>query len=418
MKSTFCIFNILAGGLLLMISCSEEAGVTLPSVSMPEEGSITPVAVTCSQALDGYTHTFTLHSDQAPSTPLMGSITVDESYVTAYNAEHGTAYQMMPDNIYEIPAADFIIAQGRTESNTVNINFLGTVYGLEKGVSYLLPIVPVIDENVIGDCTTGIPVHYIAMDVDREYIYTPGLRFSSSSSTMRQTLSFADAESAVDMGDNTHTFEMRIFPYSWHSGVNYIGTWRGYDRNNNNEGFSGCEIRVTYNAGEGLSNIGNRQCDLTLARTGDKPITTGEWHTITVTCDGSKTGQSSEPAYRLYYDGELISEAAPTKRYGQASSQGFKVGYSLNGFTFGNSASNYFDGLIGEIRIWKDCLSQEQIKASLRTVVNPSADKMYAYWKLDEGDGVLLKDSSGNGRDLSFTEGTDVTWSAELEAGE
>ena len=33
--------------------------------------------------------------------------------------------------------------------------------------------------------------------------------------------------------------------------------------NNNNEVFSGCELRVT--GATGASNIGNRQCDLTLA---------------------------------------------------------------------------------------------------------------------------------------------------------
>lgn len=40
---------------------------------------------------------------------------------------------------------------------------------------------------------------------------------------------------------------------------------------------------------------------------------------------------------------------------------------------------------------------------------------MYAYWKLDEGEGTTLKDSSGNGRDLTFPEGTEVAWGAELE---
>lgn len=128
------------------------------------------------------------------------------------------------------------------------------------------------------------------------------------------------------------------------------------------------------------------------------------------------TGQNREIAYRLYYDGELIAEAAPTKRFGPTSSQRFQVGYSLNGFQFGNtSASYYYDGLIGEIRIWKDCLTQEQIKANLRTVENPSAEQMYAYWKLDEGEGLLLKESSGNGRDLTFPDGTEVVWNAEME---
>ena len=98
------------------------------------------------------------------------------------------------------------------------------------------------------------------------------------------------------------------------------------------------------------------------------------------------------------------------------SSQRFQVGYTLTGFQFGYASSGYyFNGLIGEIRMWKDCLTQEEIRSHLRTVENPSKDEMYAYWKLDEGEGTTLKDSSGNGRDLTFPEGTEVAWGAELE---
>ena len=60
-------------------------------------------------------------------------------------------------------------------------------------------------------------------------------------------------------------------------------------------------------------------------------------------------------------------------------------------------------------------ITQEEIRSHLRTVENPSKDEMYAYWKLDEGEGTTLKDSSGNGRDLTVPEGTEVAWGAELE---
>lgn len=254
--------------------------------------------------------------------------------------------------------------------------------------------------------------HYIALDVDRELIYTPGLSMQNYSSAMYRTLSIPNNE-VVTIEGNTHTFEMRIFCYGWHSGTNYIGTWRGQDTGNNNEAFSGCEVRVT--GEEGNSNIGNRQCDLTLASQG-KTISAGTWHTISITCDGTLTGQRQEVAYRYYLDGELIAEAAPTKRFGPTSSQRFQVGYTLTGFQFGYASSGYyFNGLIGEIRMWKDCLTQEEIRSHLRTVENPSKDEMYAYWKLDEGEGTTLKDSSGNGRDLTFPEGTEVAWGAELE---
>ena len=303
-------------------------------------------------------------------------------------------------------------ADENTEVNDADKQRVQTVQGIvtDKDGEPIIGVTIVVNGTTKGT-TTDIDGKF-AIDVDRELIYTLGLSMQNYSSAMYRTLSLPDNE-VVTIEGNTHTFEMRIFCYEWHSGVNYIGTWRGKDTGNNNEAFSGCEIRVT--GEEGASNIGNRQCDLTLASQ-NKIITPGTWHTISITCDGTQTGQRTEIAYRYYLDGELIAEAAPTKRFGPTSSQRFQVGYTLTGFQFGNTSSSYyFNGLIGEIRMWKDCLTQEEIRANLRTVENPSKEEMSAYWKITEGEGTTLKDSSGNGRDLNFPEGTEVAWGAELE---
>ena len=55
---------------------------------------------------------------------------------------------------------------------------------------------------------------------------------------------------------------------------------------------------------------GNRssQAASSLASQG-KTISAGTWHTISITCDGTQTGQRQEVAYRYYLDGELIAEA-------------------------------------------------------------------------------------------------------------
>ena len=201
-------------------------------------------------------------------------------------------------------------------------------------------------------------------------------------------------------------------PYNWHSGTNYIGTWRGKDTNNNNEVFSGCELRVT--GATGASNIGNRQCDLTLANQ-NITLPANQWVRLTITCDGTKTGQNTEVAYRLYINGEEVASAKPTKRWGPSSSQRFKVGYTLTGIQFGNTSSSmYFDGLISDIRMWKKCLTAEEVKANLRTIASPSSSDLYGYWKLDEGEGNTLKDSSGNGRDLTFPASANIIWNAEF----
>lgn len=398
-----------------MVSCSESASAPkLPQVSMPAEGSATPVAVTCDEVLNGgYSHSFKVTLDQPSTAVLMGDVYVDESLVEAYNTANGTDYEVLPQNIYKLAYDGVMIPAGATESNDITVDFPGTLFGVNTGSKYLLPVAVKLDSAIESEFVQGIPVHYLAIDVDREIIYTPGLDFRTYSTDMNRYLYLPDNE-VVPIEGNTHTFEMRVYCYGWHSGTNYIGSWHGKDTGNKDESFDGCELRAT-NA-TGASNIGNRQADLTTAGQ-NKIIPTGKWVTISVACDGTKTAQNREAAYFLYFDGELISSAVPTKRYGTSSSQRFAVGYTLDGFKFGFNGypSYYFNGLVGEIRMWKDCLTQEQIKANLRTVENPSADKMYAYWKLDEGEGNLLKDYSGNGRDLQFPENAKVVWGAEME---
>lgn len=109
---TLCTAGVFA---LASVSCSDdETTAVRPNVSLPEAGSQTPVAVTCDEVLAGnYSHSFTLTLDEPAAVTAMGDIKVDPALVDTYNAEHGTAYVLMPENIYRIPYDNFVIAAGR-----------------------------------------------------------------------------------------------------------------------------------------------------------------------------------------------------------------------------------------------------------------------------------------------------------------
>lgn len=126
LKNIWALFT--AGALIRTVSCSDdETPVSLSNVSMPEMAE--PVAITCDEILTGtFSHSFTLTLDQPAAMAVMGDIRVDEeSRVDAYNAEHGTNYEILPSNIYEILYNNFIIAAGETESNVLTIDFSGTL---------------------------------------------------------------------------------------------------------------------------------------------------------------------------------------------------------------------------------------------------------------------------------------------------
>ncbi len=408
MKKILYIF--LAAALCTLWSCDKDndGDKTAPKTTVAftqSGGQIVEVDINTFPV--SYTYSLTL--DKPSDKVFICDLEVDMGLVEAYNAAHGTNYEPMPEGTYQLPVTTSIIMPGKTQSYDFEVSFV-SLYGCQKDKTYLLPVVakPINGEEFAADQTNVI---YIKAPITRVVDYIKGLDMHTYSTDMYRELSIPNSE-VVSMGDNTHTFEIMIYPYTWRATTNYIGTWRGKDTGNNNENFSGCEVRVGSVAG--ASNIGNRQADLTLTAQG-KIIPAREWTVISIVCDGTQTGQSANAAYWTYFNGELISSAKPTKRFGPTSSQRFKVGYTLTGFQFGNTtASNYFDGVIGEVRIWKGALTQEQIRANLRTVANPSATAMYAYWKMDDGEGNVIRDHSGNGRDLTFPAASKVKWTAEM----
>jgi len=406
------ILNFLYISILIvaLASCSEDDddSASLAVMEMPQSEAISLTSVIDS---GGYVYEYSLKLDKATSSNFIFKVKVDEDLVDEYNKNNSTSYEMMPSTLYSLTRVDGVIKEGELESNTLSVAF-NAVYGLDSGAVYLLPVVAVPEGSSVDLVeTTEQAVSYFIFKVDGNFDNISGLDMSTYSSAMYTSLYFPDDE-VVTIDENTHTFEVLVYPYNWHSGTTYIGSWKGKDLNNNNESFRGCELRVSGTAG--ATAIGNRQCDLTKASS-NVTLPANQWSLITVTCDGTQTGQSSEVAYRLYINGELVASAAPTKRYGSSSKQGFKVGYTINGMQFGYpSSSYYFDGLISEIRMWKGCLTEDEIKANLREVQSPSSDKMYGYWKLNEGSGNILYDSSGNGRNMEFSESSTVVWGAAI----
>lgn len=61
----------------------------------------------------------------------------------------------------------------------------------------------------------------------------------------------------------------------------------------------------------------------------------------------------------------------------------------------GRWTSDYFEGLIDEVRIWQDARSAEEIKTNMFQELNGDESGLVAYWPLDMGTGETSKDRAG-----------------------
>ena len=137
----------------------------------------------------------------------------------------------------------------------------------------------------------------------------------------------------------------------------------------------------------------------------DMTLTLGRWTHIACVFDNGYT--------TVYFDGKKVLDRANSGRssvtwgaYGddkdEVSGRYFWLSYSY-------AHDRYFDGEMAEVRIWNRCLSEEEINADTHFyTVDPYSEGLAAYWKMDDGAGTVLKDSSPNGNDLTLDNPT--TW--------
>lgn len=131
-----------------------------------------------------------------------------------------------------------------------------------------------------------------------------------------------------------------------------------------------------------------------------------KWTHVAITFDGT--------FMRLFLNGET---------------EGFREGYDAIDFTgkeapttwsnlklaqYGNDAKRTDSFLkleMAQVRLWEKALSQNEIKMNMKGSVRTDADGLVAYYKLDEGEGMVLHDSVKGGIDITCS--NCLTWSDE-----
>ncbi len=69
-------------------------------------------------------------------------------------------------------------------------------------------------------------------------------------------------------------------------------------------------------------------------------------------------------------------------------------------------ASEYFNGKMDEIRIWKRTLTQSEIAANMNECLTGPQNQLEVYYKMDEATGTLINDFSGNAHTGTFVNNT------------
>jgi len=135
---------------------------------------------------------------------------------------------------------------------------------------------------------------------------------------------------------------------------------------------------------------------LSVATASEVPL--GEWHHVTATID-------TVDGAKIYLDGVLEGTNPDT---GGITQGDYPVFIGENS----QALNRYWDGLIDEVMIYSRVLSEAEVlyvAGKRATPVDPGSESLLAWWACDEGEGAVVGDVSGNGRDGAFVFG-DPAW--------
>ena len=141
---------------------------------------------------------------------------------------------------------------------------------------------------------------------------------------------------------------------------------------------SGDDLTVSYEYGDGDS-VSEQDVDFSMG--------TSTWTHICA------TRNNADDKIRMYKNGVLVhtSNATEDPTGGTSSSLALLIGRNQN-----YDSPSFFNGKMAHVRIWEVARSDDDIAFSYNRYVDNTATGLVAYWKLDEGFGDTVFDSSAN----------------------
>ncbi len=292
--------------------------------------------------------------------------------VDSYNKIHNAECVMLPADFYTIPDPVATIPAGANTTGKVAVKFTN-LRNLDVDKIYVLPVV--------------MTSEFGSLSNDTYYFVIKEAALISTVADMTENFAvFAQGGQAPQLEGITQiTVEALLYPHDF---PNQLATVMGIE-------------------GEFLVRIGDAGIpgnQLQLA-TSNGNVTdpawafdTKKWTFLTLTYD-TQSGEC-----KVYFNG--VQKGSTQKgnfrgsvNWNTASGdikdgpRGFYVGYAYD-------ANRYFNGYMSELRVWNRVLTQEEINAPFHFyTVEPDAQGLAAYWKMDEGAGNTIRDHA-NGYDL------------------
>lgn len=301
----------------------------------------------------------------------------ESSLVDTYNTAYDNNAEMLPEAYYKLSDNQITIPAGSVRSINITVSF-SKLNELNREKVYVLPV-------TIGGANIGILESARTM----YYVFKAAALINVVADIEKNNVYVDWKKSEVVKGMKQITAEALIRVSNFDKGLNTImGVEDHYLIRLGDSGIPNNQLQIAGKAGKFTSS--------------DLQIPANEWVHIAVTYDSEAKTVVVYINGKNTASGELnlgpIDWSAPHSDESDGKPRCFWIGYSYN-------KDRYLPGQIAECRIWNKVLTPAEIGAKNHFYeVDPKADGLVAYWKFDEGTGVLIKDYSVNGNHATASE--------------
>lgn len=306
------------------------------------------------------------------------NIDVDDEALTKYNAKYSTQYVVVPQNAYKLESKEVIISAGQSVSSSALVSIVNREE-LQEGVAYVIPIsIKSVDSNMDVIETNRT----IFLKLSKTILFAAP--FVGTTATTRN---FLWDEDDIVTGIQQYTWEVKFKAET-------------FDRRVKSEPIKlGGVCNSMLRFGE-AGNPGNILEVYVYAGTEHKLIAKTEfmvntWYMLSIVNDGK--------TLTLYVNG--IKDNSMAVAPSEYQFGGVEIGQSLKGY----ESAQLFHGWLGGMRCWSRALSAREIRTNL-CGVNPNAEGLEAYYKMNEGEGNVFYDSTPHQRHLQYPENINVGW--------
>lgn len=290
---------------------------------------------------------------------------IDYDALEKYNKENNTSYVALPQENFKVESLVAVMEAGTSYTTPVNIVITSTE-GLRDELVYAIPV-KIVDA---GGLEVVEPQRLVIVQLARVLQFTA---LNMSNTGMYSNFIF---DEPIEL--TNYTYEVKFYSEQWHSIARLMNFCEANESKQSMFRFG--EGGYPVNSLQWVNSVNNMVTNTTFE--------TNRWYTLSVTNDGTTLS--------IYVDG--VKDRDGSGSLGTINFQRIELGMSWTSYP----GSQYFRGRIAEIRVWDRALSPAEIKGNL-CGANPQSEGLRAYWKLNEGEGHIFHDATGNGFDMDWS---------------